>query len=356
VPYVFRVASALLAGLLAAVPVGAGAQREDDPHSQPVKAVGDRTFVVDAPEGRGVLRYFGTGSLDGDASAERVLIDIHGLLRNADTYERTGEAVLAAADDRAASTFLITPQFLTQIDVTAHALPAATLRWEPQNWLDGFPAIGPAPLSAFSVLDALLLRLADRTRFPALREIVLAGHSAGGQLVQRYAIVGRAPDTLAQHALRVRFVVANPSSYLYFDAQRPSGTGFAPFPAAACPAFNRWKYGGDEPPPYVEGPVTALEAGFVARDVTYLLGLRDVDPNHPVLDKSCSGETEGRYRLARGEAYVRYLRLRHPAGTAQSSAEVPGVAHDALRMFTSACGLAVLFGTPRATCVAAAPI
>jgi pimeloyl-ACP methyl ester carboxylesterase len=327
------------------------AQREDDPHYKPVKAVGDKFFAVSAPEGSGVVRYFGTGSLEGDAHAVRALINIHGLLRNADEYERTGEAVIAAAKERGADTLLITPQFLSQIDVSGLGLPANTLRWETGTWLDGYPAVGPAPVSAFSVLDAILERLADRSRFPALREIVVAGHSAGGQLVQRYAIVGRAPEAVASNALAVRFVVANPSSYLYFTPERPSGDGFAPFDAAACPAYNHWKYGVEDPPPYVNGSVAALEARFVTRDVTYLLGLLDIDPNHPVLDKSCSGEAEGPYRLARGEAYVRYLKLRHPSGTAQSTAEVAGVDHDALGMFGSSCGIAVLFGGARASCV-----
>ena len=51
--------------------------------------------------------------------------------------------------------------------------------------------------------------------------------------------------------------------------------------------------------------------------------------------------------MARGLAYVRYIEARHPAGTAQSLAEVAGVDHDALGMFASSCGLAVLFDRPK---------
>ncbi len=349
-----RIISALvLASAFASGAPPAGAQREDDPHYQAVKQVGDRTFAVASPEGSAILRYFGNGSLDGAPRATRAIVTIHGLLRNAGEYERTAEAVVAAAAEPAGTTLTITPQFLAQVDVTGNALPADTLRWSVQSWLDGYPAAGPAPLSAFSVLDAILLRLSDRGRFPALREIVVAGHSAGGQLVQRYAIVGRASDAVASPALAVRFVVANPSSYLYFTPERPAGIGFAPFDAAACPGFNHWKYGVEAPPPYVAGNVVDLEARYVTRDVTYMLGLLDVDPNHAVLDKSCAGEAEGPYRLARGLAYLRYLELRHPGGTRQSLAEVAGVDHDALGMFASSCGLAVLFDRPRSVCATA---
>ena len=349
--FAVRLCAGALAGLLAFLAAPLCAQQEDVSQDKPVKAVGDKQFLVTGPEGSGTLRYFGTGSLDGNAQATRALIVIHGLLRNADEYERTGEAVLAAAQAAGVNTLLITPQFLAQIDVTAHGLPAGTLRWTPQTWNDGYPAAGPAPLSAYSALDAILLRLADRTRFPALREIVVAGHSAGGQMVQRYAVVGRAPDAVTSGPVAVRFVVANPSSYLYFDGERPHGDGFASFDVAACPQYNHWKYGVEDPPPYVTGSWSELEERFATRNVTYLLGLLDIDPNHPVLDKSCSGKAEGPYRLARGEAYVRYLKLRHPSGTAQSLAEVAGVDHDARGMFASPCGLAVLFNDPRTPCV-----
>ena len=340
-------AAALVAGAIPAL-----GQREDDPHFRAVKHIGEQTVTISGPEGSGVLRYFSTGSLDGAPGVTRAIVNIHGLLRNADSYEATGEAAIAASHEPAGSTLLITPQFLAQIDVSGHGLPPDTLRWNVGSWLDGSPALGPAPLTAFSVLDAILQRLADRTRFPALREIVIAGHSAGGQLVQRYAVVGRAPDAVASSSLSVRFVVANPSSYLYFDGERPSGDAFAPFDARTCPDYNRWKYGPVDPPPYVRGEIVDLEERYVARDVTYLLGMRDTDPNHPELDKSCAGEAEGPYRLARGLAYVRYLDMRH-AHTNQALAEVAGVDHDALGMFTSSCGLAVLFERPRTVCAAA---
>ena len=95
----------------------------------------------------------------------------------------------------------------------------------------------------------MIARLNDRDRFPALKEVVVAGHSAGGQLVQRYAVVGRP----AARSAGLRFVVSNPSSYLYFSDERPQGDGrfAAPSDAAVCPQYNRWKYGLAGAPPYV---------------------------------------------------------------------------------------------------------
>lgn len=332
----------ILALLLVAsmMPPIAAARRANDPHYMPVKAVGDKTFDVSVPEGSGVIRYFGTGSLDeGSKSAVRALINVSGLLRNSDVYEKTGEKAIAAA--RAGSdTILVTPQFLAQVDVTGHDLPPETLRWGVRTWLDGLPALGPAPLSAFDVLDAIVRRFADRSRFPAMKEIVMVGHSAGGQLIQRYAVVGRAPDSVS---LPVRYVVANPSSYVYFNRERPVAH-------EGCPKFDDWKYGFENVPPYVNGSPQAYESRYVERNVTYLLGQLDIDPHHPVLDRSCPAEAEGAYRLIRGRNYVRYLKKRHPRGTKQTEAEVPGVDHDGNAMFTSACGVAVIFDRPRTRC------
>ncbi|MGH7684229.1 MAG: alpha/beta hydrolase, partial [Vulcanimicrobiaceae bacterium] len=205
-----------------------------DPHTLPVKAVGPRSFLVTTTAGSGEARYFGTSSLDGDARAVRAILVFHGLLRDAEVYEAGAEKALHAAGPLGDGTVLFTPQFLSNFDVTAHALPANTLAWNWEKWQGGEPALGPAPLSAFDVIDAMIARLSDRTRFPRLREIVLAGHSAGGQLVQRYAVVGH-----PQLGTPVRYVVANPSSYLYFTADRAQSNGtFAPYTGTACPHFN----------------------------------------------------------------------------------------------------------------------
>ena len=82
---------------------------------------------------------------------------------------------------------LIVPQFLAGIDAVHHALPDRVLRWSLEGWMGGEPAEGSVPASSFDAVDTILAYLNDRSNFPALRRIVLAGHSAGAQLVQRYA-------------------------------------------------------------------------------------------------------------------------------------------------------------------------
>ena len=277
----------------------------------------------------------------------RAVITIHGVLRNADVYKKSAEQALAASGLDPASVLLIEPQFLDAADAKAHDLPAETLRWSHTGWEGGEAALAPAPVSSYAALDAILAKLADRRLFPALTQVVVAGHSGGGQVVQRYAVATQGEAVLQQQGVKLRYVVANPSSYAYFSAERPAGDGFAPFDGASCPEFDQWKYGMAARPPYLAAPTPAqLEASYAARQVIYLLGTADTDPNHPALDKSCMAEAEGPYRYARGLAYFRYLQGRHKTGLAHRVLQVPGVGHDGEKMLTSACGLAALYDRP----------
>jgi pimeloyl-ACP methyl ester carboxylesterase len=237
---------------------------------------------------------------------------------------------------------MIVPQFLAGIDIEAYHLPADTLRWSLEGWEGGDPAVAPTSASSFDALDAILARLADRKIFPGLKQVVVAGHSGGAQVVQRYAIAGKGEAALTSLGIGVRYVVANPSSYAYFDNVRPE-----PSIAAACPGYNNWKYGMDERPAYLASPsISVLEKGYVARRVIYLLGTNDTNPNHPALDKTCMAEAEGPYRYARGHAYAAVMKTRDAGTPNHSLWDVKGVGHEGDKMLTSPCGLKALFDLP----------
>ncbi|OWT54267.1 hypothetical protein [Candidimonas nitroreducens] len=351
-------AGALGAAAMAACVVAGGARAADKPavkgQRAAVKHVADQRLLVATPQGRGMLAIYADRSLAAPApGVKRVLLVVHGTLRNADTYFSDGRKAQQAAGTAGAGTLVAAPQFLTRTDVQAFGLAADTLIWTRNGWKDGAPAVAPAPISSFAALDALLEHFADRKLYPALVEVVLAGHSAGAQVVQRYAVAGRGEAALRRAGIHVRYVVANPSSYLYFSDARPSADGsFRPADAAACPKAVKWKYGLEDAPPYVQREGSAgLEARYARRDVVYLLGMADTNPYTHFIDRSCAGMAQGPYRLARGLAYFSYMQQRHPSGLEQTLVEVPGVGHNGQGMFTSACGLAVLFGTPvPATC------
>lgn len=336
----------------------------------PVKVIADHMLPVNSPRGNGSLPFYiylagkPVNLTEPLPTVTRVLLIFHGKLRNADVYNESGlHAIKTAGPAAEASTLLITPQFLAKVDIDAFHLSANVLRWAPEAWMGGLNAIdatgAPTGPSSFDAIDAILARLADRKFFPNLKTVVLAGHSGGGQVMQRYAVVEHGGELLVRAGVHVRYVIANPSSYVYFSPERPSLDSKTDFtfgsPAKTCYGkYDKWKYGINETPAYVDGAdFKDLEARYLRRDIIYLLGTNDTDPNHPALDKTCSGEVEGPYRFFRGKAYFRYMELRHPELATSSASQklefVPGVEHDGDKMLNSVCGLNALFDTGSCT-------
>ncbi|MBV8153022.1 MAG: alpha/beta hydrolase [Candidatus Eremiobacteraeota bacterium] len=338
---VFARLLAFLAALLVPVPVTTTPQ----PDTSGVLA--NRQFLVRTPLGSGYARYFGNGSLDGDRDATRALIVVHGVLRDADFYYDTG-VIAANAAQRLDRTLVIAPQFVEWSDLAGRSVPAGTLWWG-GRWPGGSDAVSPAPISTYDVFDAILARLSDPRRFPHLKEIVLAGHSAGGQIVQRYAIVGNARQLDPGPHVPVHLIVSNPSSYFYF-------TDWRPFPQTGCADFDRWRYGLAGAPRYVTGSDAELEARYVKRWVTYLMGTSDTNRHESDLDRSCGGEAQGAFRFERAKFFISYIARRHPAGTNQDFAFVRGVGHDNRGMFASPCGVSAIFGGSLQRCAQHGPL
>jgi pimeloyl-ACP methyl ester carboxylesterase len=311
-----------------------------------VKVIASARMPIDTPEGHAEFPlYVSADWTVPQPGVTRVVIVLHGRLRNADVYFQSLEAARAAAHADPATTLLIAPQFLASVDTRAFASPADLLRWRGDAWMDGSPAEGAVPESSYAVLDQIVERLADRRLFPALKSVVFAGHSGGAQFVQRYAEASRAADTLAAAGIDVRYLVANPSSYAYFDALRPDASGApAPFDASRCPSFDHWKFGMEARPAFMQDRTPAqIEADYVKRRIVYLIGGDDTNPAQSALDKGCEAEAQGPQRMARAQGFFRYLQGRHPEGLNQSMDIVPGVGHDGGRMLTSACALATMF-------------
>lgn len=327
---------ALLASTLA-VPVPVTSTPQPDRYGK----LANRQFLVRTPRGSGYALYFSNGSLEGSDDATRAIVVVHGVLRDADYYYDTG-IIAAAAAHQLNRTLVIAPQFVEPKDLAGRNLPPNVLRWN-GKWPGGSDALAPAPISTYDVFDAIVARLSDGRRFPQMRDIVVMGHSAGGQIVQRYAIVGNAPQLDPGARVPVRLIVSNPSSYLYF-------TDWRPYPPHNCADFDQWRYGLAGAPRYVTGSAASLEARYVKRNVTYLMGEADTNPNEDDLDRSCGGEAQGPYRFARAKYFIKYVAGRHPSGTNQVYAFVPGVHHDSRGMFTSRCALGVIFDATLQDC------
>lgn len=287
-----------------------------DIQNEAIDRLGDRTMSI----GGRKFAYFASTSLEKPRPwlTEAVIV-VHGALRNADVYYRSIE--------RAWYRLVIAPQFLTEDDVRGNADRAGYLCWGTEDWKSGL-----GDVSSFTVMDELLRALRP---FRGLRRVTIVGNSAGGQFVNRYAAVGRGPVELGAD---VRFVVANPSTYLYFDRNRHKGTSFVPHEDIEV---DQWRYGfGGGVPEYVDSSGRSAADHFeryIARDVVYLLGEEDADPGAALLEVHPAAEAQGRTRRERGEIYHRYLRHKAQRDV-HKLVHVPGVGHDAAAMFGSPQG------------------
>jgi hypothetical protein len=196
-------------------------------------------------------------------------------------------------------------------------------------------------ISSYAIVDAMVRALQDPARFKNLRSIVVVGHSGGGQFVDRYAI---GAPVLTGNALEPRYVVANPSSYLYLDNRRPvlgSLDRFAVPDASDCPEYDDFGYGLLHLNAYLAAtPLAEIVPRFLGREVTYLIGGNDTLTED--LDMGCEAMLEGKNRRERGEAFYHYVTSVWHA-TRHHFVLVPGVGHDHTLMFNSPEGSGAIF-------------
>ncbi len=304
---------------------------------QPVDSIATQSLAIAGANAR--LAYFSSNDISGKhETTTHAVIFIHGIKRNAGKYFDDAQKIATAVNIDQTRTLIISPQFLNDLDTSN----ARLIHWHREQWVDGASSIDDSHISGFAALDAILSTLNDQKRYPALKQIVIAGHSAGGQFVQRYAALNNVDAALRDAGINVRYVVANPSSYLWFDPQRPGGDDFY-IPRTSCD-YQRFKYGPKGIPAYAQPvDIEKLRTRYFSRNVIYLLGGADTDPNHPVLDKSCAAALQGPHRLARGLNYLRYG-LKVAPNNQQVLNIVPGVGHDDFKMYNASCGRAALFG------------
>jgi pimeloyl-ACP methyl ester carboxylesterase len=298
---------------------------------------------------------------------KRAVIVMHGLQRNADDYFTA--VVTALRNDVDPSPLVIAPHFKGFVrgsTTCSDPTEAGELHWSCQGqgsinrWDDGGQArdTGTDTIYSFSMIDRLTDSLNDRSLFPNLANIIITGHSDGGQFTQRYAAGNRMDGEIGAF---VKYVIANPGSYMYLDNLRllkgatclENGTCTAQFtpdwdPDIECPdSYNNYKYGLDG---RSFGYMNSSQPGFsdeelrnryTSRAVAYLMGEQD-QLNNSQFDTSCAANAQGSHlagdgfaggRRERGTIYWNYIRL---LGANHTLTIVPGCGHDPICMYYSA--------------------
>jgi hypothetical protein len=279
------------------------------------------------------LRYVSNFSLNKkDTSVRTMLVFIHGLHRNAMGYfDDAVEAVRSAGQKK--TTLVVAPQYATQEDMSEFHLGGDFLYWNKAQWKDGYSAVTTnsrtpeLSMSSYEVMDSLIANILGSGNFPNIRRVVIAGHSAGGQFVDRYSVTTPIPELWT--SVSFRFIVMNPSSYLYPDAKRPTSDGSFVVPdSTVCPEYNHYPKGLTGLNAYAEAAgADRILANMLHRDIFLLLGGDDTDIDDPDLDTSCAGNMQGPFRLARGISFMGYISNFPGYGDKKNLAIVRGVGH-----------------------------
>jgi pimeloyl-ACP methyl ester carboxylesterase len=283
-------------------------------------------------DGHSVMVYRSHPLQKGHAKARRALVVIHGASRNADDYFSSGMAgayLAGALED----TVVVAPRFAgtgsrTCDDKLApHEIGFAC---SGNDWRGGGPGIGVDAVTTYDVMDELIRRFADKKLYPRMKDVVLMGHSAGGQFLSRYSAAAKMDPV----GVSVRYVVSNPSSYLYVDAWRPGAT-------QDCAGFNQWKYGLENRTGYAAALSDDLmKQNLIRRDVVYLLGGYDTTPQFG-FDSTCGAMAQGPSRLERGLSYFHYITGKF--GAKHRVVQVPNCGHNGRCMLVANEAREVLF-------------
>lgn len=229
-----------------------------------------------------------------------VLFVMHGMSRNAEQYLDTW--VDTAEHD---NVLLIAPEF-----------DSPFYRYVTNDYQDGnlFTALGfanPQSEWAYATIERIVDALNSRNDW-SIAGYDMFGHSAGGQFVQKMAML--APDSRLRTG-----IAANPGVYVFPDSEIDFPYGLRG----------------------VDSSAIDLATAF-SRHVVILLGENDADANQGVLDESPPAMHQGPHRLARGQNfYAAASSLAQERGLPFEwrLQVVPGVGHESQKMAAAAAEL-----------------
>ena len=243
---------------------------------------------------------------------ESVVILLHGNLRNCNDYFCAGVQSLPPMDS--SKYLIITPEFLILGDNCYENGVLKTITendscnvpyFHSEGWKDGTLNANKlnedTHIHSYDILNILLDRVGDTNYFPNVKSITLFGFSAGAQMLQRYVMMPK--FYLLNTYAHIKYIISDPSTFLYFDNKRPYSMNQFDVPNASwlrqewnidahtnqpwitswdetCSKYNDWRYGFNDLIGYskiyfeknsIENAITA----YAHRDITYVIGTKD---------------------------------------------------------------------------------
>jgi len=213
--------------------------------------------------------------------------------------------------------------------------------WSEWDWFAGSNSIYPSNTSvasSYDVMDQIIQYFDNKTIYPNMQKIVIAGHSMGSQLVNRYAAVGKDLQTISP----LVYYIADPNGYLWFSDSRPEDT-------SSCSTFNDWNDGlSNYDITYNTALVTqgtsAVQANYNTRTLAYARATRDMGD----YSENCNPYTTGTNRYTRFFNFISAFPVTNDVSTCSTSGTCNTIdyivaGHNDDVVFASAAGQARLF-------------
>jgi len=248
---------------------------------------------------------------------------------------------------------IMAPIVLNQDDQAAGGVEPNWLAYRQSNWQMGgsshFPSLQKGSVTFFSALDKMIDAVMDRRWFPNVKQVVVAGHSLGGQAAMRYALTRKQ----RRYESNIKFWVGNPGSWTWLT----NNTEATPAPnwdpknlnGQNCTAdVDTWPYGlggnTSKIAKYGRKRVLANVSDAVAlyrwRNIQYALALLDNGSG----DTHCPAQYQGYNHLHRGSNFALAL-AQMPGGwpVNHSLNYVAGVSHQDYAMYADTRSMQYIF-------------
>ena len=294
----------------------------DDGRPQPG---GFSRFRFDAGESVPALYYDAYRSVEVGSQAEVAVVVIHGWGGHVKTLLPTFvKALSQRAESEMKVPYVLAPMFPRRETLKTNREPDdgravwgdswANEELHPEqmglaadDWRGGGDANGTS-FSSYDYIDLIFNRFADRIRYPNLKRVILAGFSAGGQFVGRYAATGKG---VVREGVKVDYLGMSPSTEFLFEHDQP------------------WLYGLKDRPRYSANLSEAeIMANLCSRRVWRGCGSQDIlGRPQTSLDMTTPAAAQGKNRFERFRNFERYLD-KYPEWKKQVSFHVfEGVGH-----------------------------
>jgi hypothetical protein len=271
-------------------------------------------------EGNNYIPYISNYPLEvANSKIQHVILAIHSSNHSARGVYNNAMALLEkyGLED---SVLVIAPQFLMEKHIADVNSPYLVYWGVSPFWGSSIAKVTPGGtdfrISAYTVLENIISSLCEKKVFPNVKSIVILGHSAGGQLVNRFAASNVVEDDTAKPAgVAIKYIVMNPSSYLYFSPKRRVEGSKRQFEVpgantlAENPGYDNYGYGLQKLYAYHRHKGLTPEKirrQYSSRNVVHMLGRKD-NVADSSMSKHPSAMLQGENRLERGRIYFSHL-------------------------------------------------